>query len=99
MPRYIALERWTDQGIRRFHESEERAGESAKFMAQLDVTMVEVYWTMGAYDLVSIVDAPDDEAISAVLLADAAKGNVRTTTFRAFSRAEMEEIVRRASGL
>lgn len=93
MPRYVVLERWTDQGVRTFKESHLRAGASAELMSRFGVRMLEAYWTMGEYDIVSVVEGPDDEAVSAVLLADATKGNVRTTTLRAFDRAEMERIV------
>ena len=94
MPRYVVLERWTDQGVRAFSESHVRADASADLMSRFGVR-IEPYWTMGEYDLVSLVEAPDDETVSAVLLADAMKGNVRTTTLRAFDRSEMERLVAR----
>jgi uncharacterized protein with GYD domain len=49
----------------------------------------DIYWTLGAHDLVGIVDAPDDQTLAAVLLAVAGQGNIRTTTLRAFSAEEM----------
>jgi uncharacterized protein with GYD domain len=91
---YVVLENWTDLGIRDFRGSQERAEASASVMAKLGVRMKDVYWTMGPFDLVSVVEAPSDEAVSAALLADAAKGNVRTTTLRAFSREEMADVAR-----
>lgn len=97
MPRYVVLERWTDQGVRAFKESHLRADASAELMSRFGAR-IEPYWTMGPYDLVSVVEAPDDETVSAVLLADATKGNVRTTTLRAFDREEMQRIVSRLKG-
>ena len=48
---------------------------------------------MGAYDLVAVVEAPSDEAVAKVALALGSKGNVKTTTLRAFTEAEFRDIV------
>ena len=55
--------------------------------------IVEEYWTMGAYDGVVIMEAPDDETISAFILKVGSLGNVRGQTLRAFRRNEMESIL------
>ena len=57
------------------------------------VTVKQVYWTMGAYDAVVIMEAEDDKTITAAMLALASFGNVRTQTLRAFSSSEVEEII------
>ena len=49
---------------------------------------------MGSYDIVEVIEAPDDESITRLALAVALAGNVRTTTLRAFSEKEFEKIVR-----
>ena len=48
---------------------------------------------MGAYDLVSIVDAPNDEAMTTLALSVSSQGNVRTQTMRAYSADEMGKIM------
>ena len=53
----------------------------------------EAFWTMGAYDLVFLFDAPDDQTMTAYALKLASLGNVKTQTMRAFSRQEMESIL------
>ena len=53
----------------------------------------EFYLTMGAYDLVSIIEAPDDETAAKIALTLGSAGNVRTITLRAFTEAEFGEIV------
>jgi len=55
--------------------------------------MTQLYWTLGHYDLVAIVEAPDDKAATAFALAVGAAGNVRTQTLRAFGREEMNGIL------
>jgi len=52
---------------------------------------------MGAYDLVGMFEAPDDESATAYALALSSLGNVRTTTLRAYDAAEMREIINKAA--
>jgi uncharacterized protein with GYD domain len=93
MATYIILANFTEQGIRNVKDTAKRA-DAFKDMAQkAGVTVKEQYWTLGAHDIVAIVDAPDDGAVTAVGLSVGALGNVRTQTLRAFSKAEMATIV------
>ena len=50
---------------------------------------------MGHYDTVAIIEAPDDESITAMMLELTAEGNVRTDTLRAFDHDQMQAIVHR----
>jgi len=54
--------------------------------------MKEIYWTLGQYDIVAIVDAPDDQALAAFGLALGSGGNIRTQALRAFTRDEVSPI-------
>jgi uncharacterized protein with GYD domain len=60
---------------------------------KLGMKIVEEYWTMGAYDGVVIMEAPDDETMSAFILKVGSLGNVKGQTLRAFRRNEMEGIL------
>jgi uncharacterized protein with GYD domain len=53
-------------------------------------------WTVGDYDMVCVVDFPDDESGVAALLQASALGNIRTSTLRAFNADQMTGIIRRA---
>jgi uncharacterized protein with GYD domain len=53
----------------------------------------ETYWTLGPYDVVAVIEAPDDETATAFALASGAQGNIRTTTMRAFDREEFQQII------
>jgi uncharacterized protein with GYD domain len=55
--------------------------------------MKESYWTLGAYDVVSLFEAPDDETMTAFALSVARLGNVKTQTLRAFSPEDMSGIL------
>jgi uncharacterized protein with GYD domain len=94
MPTYVSLINWTDQGIRNVKETIQRA-DSAAELAQKHGGSLQVYWTVGPYDIVAIVEAPDDESATAFLLETGSLGNVRTTTLRAYDREEMSSILGR----
>ena len=96
MPTYIVLANFTEQGVRNFRDSPQRADAAAAFMEGLGGRMVDIHWTVGLYDLVVVVEAPDDETVSAMMLGIASQGNVRTTTMRAFSREEFTRVAERA---
>ena len=95
MPTYISLVNWTDQGIRNIKDTLERAQRTAEVAQKHGARLQQLYWTVGPYDLVSIVEAPDDEAATAYLLEIGSGGNVRTTTLRAYTREEMSGILER----
>ena len=98
MPHYVCLMNWTEQGVQNVAQSVERADAARTALATKGVTLKDVYWTVGAYDIVSIVEAPDDETASAALLALIAQGNLRTTTLRAFTAEEFGGILTKSNG-
>ncbi len=93
MATYIVLINFTDQGSRNVKKSPERVKAAIAAAEKLGVKMKDNYWTMGAYDSVGIVDAPNDEAITTLALSVGFQGNVRTQTMRAYSADEMERIL------
>lgn len=98
MPTYIALLNWTDQGIQNYKETAKRAEAFGAAAQKLGAKLLDIYWTVGPYDLVAVVEAPDDETATAALLKLGGVGNVRTTTLRAFGREEMDRIIAKAGG-
>ncbi|MFD2768219.1 GYD domain-containing protein [Micromonospora eburnea] len=98
MPTYVALLNWTDQGIRGYKDTAKRAEAFATATQNLGANLMNIYWTVGPYDLVAVVEAPDDETATAAFLQLGGAGNVRTTTMRAFGREEMNRIIAKAAG-
>jgi uncharacterized protein with GYD domain len=96
MPSYITLVNFTDQGIRNFKDTTKRAQAFTEMVEKMGGKVKEIYWTMGAYDVVALTEAPDDETATAAALKVAAIGNVRTTTLRGFSMKEMDKILAKA---
>ena len=95
MPTYVALMNWTEQGIRNVKDTVNRRQASEQALDQMGVRITATYWTQGAYDLVAIFEAPDDETASAGLLGLAMQGNLRTQTLRAYSAEEMQGILQK----
>ena len=93
MARYIVLIDWTEQGVRNFKDSVDRYEAASGQLEGLGVRFADIYWTLGSHDIVSLVDAPDDESLAAGLLAVAGAGNIRTTTLRAFDRDQMRSVI------
>ena len=95
MPTYVTLMNWTDQGIRTVRETMQRRDQADALAEKHGARIERVYWTVGPYDIVTIVEAPDDESVSAMLLELSSGGNLKTTTLRAYGRDEMSGIVQR----
>ena len=93
MPTYIILGQFTDQGIRSVKDSPKRADAMKESARKVGVTVKDVYWTLGHYDVVTVVDSPDDASVTAMLLSTGALGNLRTQCLRAFNADEMGKIL------
>lgn len=91
MPTYIVLGNFTDQGMRAIRDSIKREDAFRKQCEKVGAHVKDVYRTMGRYDLVATIDAPDDVTISSLLYSVGALGNIRTETLRALSRQETEQ--------
>jgi uncharacterized protein with GYD domain len=98
MPKFISLINWTDQGIRNFKDSVDRATAAGQIAEKLGGKLTNTFWTLGPYDVVAIADFPDDETGEAFLLAIGSLGNIRTTTLRAFDAEEFGRIISKAGG-
>lgn len=93
MPTYIILINYTDQGIRNVKESPKRLDAAKKLLKSMGGEFKQFYLTMGAYDLATIVEAPNDEAIAKFALVVGSLGNIRTTTLKAFPEDEYRKII------
>ena len=93
MATFIALGNFTDQGIRSVKDTTKRADAVRELAKKYGATLKEIYWTLGRYDVVTVLEAPNDEAATAFALAVGSAGNVRTESLRAFSKEEMNGIL------
>ncbi len=95
MPTYVSLINWTDQGVRTVNETLDRSDRIQEIAQKHGARFEQIYWTVGPYDIVTIIDAPDDESATALLLEAGSWGNIRTTTLRAYDREQMSGIIQR----
>ena len=93
MPTYISLARWTDQGVRNIKEAPQRIDAFKKGVQAAGGKLTGFYVTMGKYDRVTIVDAPNDEAMANIVLSTESKGNVRIQTLKASTEDQFRAIV------
>src|SRR6201984_1080181 len=93
MVTYVVLSKFTDQGIRNARDSPKRGAPFRQMAKTAGVTVKDIFWTQGRYDIVTIVEAPDESSAMSLNLSLGALGNVRTETLGAFSAAEMTKIV------
>jgi uncharacterized protein with GYD domain len=93
MPTYISLANFTEQGVRNAKDSPKRAEAFKELAKKHGCTVKDIYWTQGQYDIVTVIEAPDEMSANALSLSIAALGNVRTQTLRAFSASDMNTII------
>jgi uncharacterized protein with GYD domain len=93
---YVSLVNWTEQGIKNFRDTKDRAEEFSKLVENSGGRVREQLWTVGQYDMVCVAEFPDDETASAALLKAGSLGNIRSNTLRAFNSEEIAGIISRA---
>jgi uncharacterized protein with GYD domain len=97
MANYITLISWTEQGVKSYGNTLDRAEAAADLAGKFGASLNQIFWTMGEYDAVGLLQAPDDESATAFALAISSQGNVRTSTMRAFDADEMRRILAKVS--
>ena len=93
MATFISTIKFTEQGLAAIHESPKRAAAFKAAAKKIGVKVTGIYWTLGNYDGVIVMDAPNDETATAAMLGLSHKGNVHTHTVRAFEASEFEKVV------
>jgi uncharacterized protein with GYD domain len=93
MPTFIILANWTDQGVRNLKDSPKRLDAFKQALQQAGGQLKGFYMVMGPYDMIAIVEAPNDEVLAKVGLASEAKGSIRSNMLRAFTEDEYRKII------
>lgn len=92
MATYINFIKLTDQGLRNYKDTVARAETYWAAVKAAGGRVIQELWTLGDYDMIALIEAPDDETAAALALQVSSLGNVRTTTLRAFTAEEMRRI-------
>ena len=93
MAKYVLLSRFTQQGLETIKDGPARLDAARETLRALGAELKDFYLTIGGYDLVVILEAPDDETVARASLAIGSQGNVRIETLRAFTEDEYREMV------
>lgn len=93
MPTYLCLCNWTQKGIEQVKESPKRLDAAKTLFRELGVEIKSFHMLSGRYDMAIFVDARDETALARALLAQSARGGIRTETLRAFGEDEYRKIL------
>ena len=88
---------WTEQGIKNVKDTIRRAKSFEDAIQKAGGKSLGIYYTMGRYDLVAIIEASNDDAIASILYSVGRLGNVRTETLSAFSVDQAASIIEKLS--
>lgn len=94
MPYYILLINWTEQGISKINESSDRYNSFKASLEKVGGKLVGGYYTFGEFDVIIIIEAPNDETVMSLMLKIGSAGNVRTKTLKAFTADEGSRIIK-----
>ena len=93
MATFITTVQFTEQGLKAVRDTCDRAAALMAAAEKLGVQVTGLYWTLGAFDGVIVLEAPDEATATAALLHLGSLGNLRTQTARAFDAVEMRKIL------
>ena len=94
MPTYISLMNFTEQGIRNVKDHPKRRENAAKGIESMGGKLLHTYLTMGRYDIVAIIEAPDDDVAAKFAVITGMQGNVSTETMRALDEGEFDRLLK-----
>jgi uncharacterized protein with GYD domain len=93
MPTYIAFLKWTSQGLQNIKQSPSRLDAARKGFEAAGTKMKDFYMVTGRYDMIAIVEAPDEIALAKAILGSTSQGSITSETCRAFSESEYRQII------
>jgi len=91
MPIYILLSRLSQQGVQTLKSNPERLREVNRDVEELGAKVLHQWATLGAFDFVNVVEAPDTATIARVSVALGARGSTRVETLPALTLDEFAE--------
>ncbi len=83
MPTYVMLTNLTADGVKTLKNNPARVGEVNKEVEQIGAKVVAQYATLGQYDFVTIVEAPDDKTMAKVSVELGSRGTMTSQTMAA----------------
>lgn len=93
MPTYISLLNLTQKGIESIKDGPSRLDAAKAAFRAAGAEMKAYYLTMGRYDAIAIIEAPDDQTVAKLSLTIGSRGFIRTETLRAFPEDDYRRII------
>ena len=89
MPVFIMLTRLTSNGVKTLKDNPGRVQEVNKEVEQLGVKVLSQWATLGEYDFVSVVEAPDEKTMAKVSVELGSRGTMSSQTLAAIPSGEL----------
>jgi len=94
MQTYVVLLTFTEKGSKELHKTTSRADAFKIMAAKKGINVIQTFWLAGQYDVMHIIEVEDNNKAMVHSLSLLALGNVRTQTFRAFSKDELDDLLK-----
>ena len=88
MPTYIMLTKLTSDGVKSLKNNPSRVHEVNKEVEQLGVKVLSQWATLGEYDFVSVIEAPDEKTMAKLSIEMGSRGTVMNETLTALDAEE-----------
>ena len=88
-----AESKWTSQGLQNLKQSANRLDAARKAYESAGIKLSHFWMVTGQYDMIAILEAPDDVAVAKAILTSASQGSFTTETSRAFTEDEYRKII------
>ncbi len=89
MPTYVMLTNLTSDGVRTLKNNPGRVAEVNKEVEQIGAKVVSQYATLGQYDFVTVVEAPDDQTMAKISVELGSRGTMTSQTLSAMTAEEL----------
>ena len=94
MGTYIMLMKFTTPGFENVGQGKAGRAAGKKAAKAMGITWKQQYLVMGGYDIINIVEAPDDETMARFALIAGQSGSFTSETMRVFTEGEADELVK-----
>ena len=93
MNTYIALLKWTESGVKNVRESPKRVEDARQAFEAVGGRIGQIFMVFGEYDMVCVIEAPDDETYARIMLQIAARGAIQPTTMKALTESQYRAVI------
>ena len=93
MASFIVLGKFTQQGVANIKDSPKRVEDFRRLCGTMNAEMKSYHLTMGRYDFVVMVEAPDAQTMAKLILTTASKGSVSTECLTAINEQDYSKLV------